>query len=65
MFEAFRPMLQRLDRLGGRYYQSANDGLDGNNSATEAMGLQNNRYVGDNAMSAATNDDVMDTPVFV
>jgi len=31
-----------------------------NNSLT-----QNNRYVGDNAMSAATNDDITDTPVFI
>ncbi|KAJ1481082.1 hypothetical protein T484DRAFT_1955134 [Baffinella frigidus] len=65
MFEALRPMLTKLDLLGGRWYQSANDGFDGNNSATEAMGFQNNRYVGDNAMSAATNDEVTDTPVFI
>lgn len=37
MFEALRPMLTKLDLLGGRWYQSANDGFDGNNSATEAM----------------------------
>jgi hypothetical protein len=27
--------------------------------------IQNNRFVGDNAMSAATNDDITDTPVFI
>jgi hypothetical protein len=27
--------------------------------------IQNNRYVGDNTMSAATNDDITDTPVFI
>ena len=36
MFEALRPLLTKLDLLGGRWYQSANDGLDGNNGATES-----------------------------
>ena len=38
--EMFHLMAQRftqLDFLGGRYYQSANDGMDGNNNATDSL----------------------------
>ncbi|EKX48194.1 hypothetical protein GUITHDRAFT_105805 [Guillardia theta CCMP2712] len=61
MFDHLRRM-SRLDLLGARYYDNTNDGLDGNNGATEAMGFQNNRYVGDVRMSSSTNDDIEDSP---
>jgi hypothetical protein len=65
MFQTFAQHFTQLDFLGARYYDNVNDGFDGNNNATDSLYFQNNRYVGDNRMSAATNDDITDTPVFI
>jgi hypothetical protein len=65
MFHTLAIHFQSLDFLGARYYDSVNDGYDGNNNATDSLLIQNNRYVGNDAMSAATNDDITDTPVFI
>jgi hypothetical protein len=65
MFHTLTVHFTKLDFLGARYYDNVNDGFDGNNNATDSLLIQNNRYVGDNAMSAATNDDITDTPVFI
>jgi len=65
MFQTFAHHFQVLDFLGARYGDNVNDGFDGNNNSTDSLLIQNNLYVGDNAMSAATNDDITDTPVFI
>ena len=61
MFNYLRPRsMSVLDFLGSRYADNNNDGLDGNNSATDDFGPQNTRFVGDDSYSAATNDDIKD-----
>ena len=37
MFHLMSQRFTQLDFLGGRYYQSANDGMDGNNNATDSL----------------------------
>lgn len=65
MFQTFAQRFQQLDFFGARYYDNVNDGFDGNNNATDSLLIQNNRFVGNNSMSQATNDDITDTPVFI
>jgi hypothetical protein len=37
MFHLMAQRFTQLDFLGGRYYQGVNDGMDGNNNATDSL----------------------------